>query len=329
MTMPQLTFFCELDSEQLTALFEQRKVLNHLEDMGAAVSLGILDLSAERAAVVRQLNKAEIPVIAWLLLPIEDGYWFNVNNAPEAIARYAAFKAWSAEHDLVWDGIGLDIEPDRREIEEMFHNQLMIIPKLFQNLFKGERVEQATRVYADLVKTIKADSYRVDSYHIPTIVDERMAESTLLQRLFGLVDVKVDREVLMLYSSFMGKLGTGVLWDYGQEAESIGVGSTGGGVEIGDLPTKVLSWDALARDLRLAAHLTDDIHIFSLEGCVEQGYLEQLVDFDWDVIVESPTIQATQVSWIRRGIRSVLWTGQNPLQVLIPMWIVWIVSRRR
>lgn len=326
---PQLTFFCELPADQLTDLFSNNRVIDHLQDLGAAVNMGILDLSAERAAVVQKLNRFEIPVIGWLLLPIEDGYWFNINNVSEATARYEAFKAWSAEYELVWDGIGLDIEPDRREAEKFIDNRMMIVPMLLKNLANGSRLEQATAAYSQLVKTIRADGYRVDSYHMPPIVDERTVGSTLLQRLFGLVDVEVDREVLMLYSSFLGAMGTGLLWSYGREAESIGVGSTGGGVEIGDLPLKALSWEELARDLRLAARLTEDIHVFSLEGCVERGYLAKLVDFDWSVAVEPPIGLATRVDWIRLAVRGVMWTSKNPLQVLVPLIIAWIVTRRK
>src|SRR3712207_8982240 len=47
---------------------------------------------SQRAAVVRQLNTYGIPTIAWLLLPHDQGYWFNLGNYPQAIARYHAFR---------------------------------------------------------------------------------------------------------------------------------------------------------------------------------------------------------------------------------------------
>ncbi len=89
------------------------------------------------------------------------------------------------------------------------------------------------------------------SYQVPFIVDERKAGSVLLQQLFGLVDLRVDREVLMLYTSFTA-LGPGILWSYGSDAQGIGVGSTGGGVD----SFEPLGWDALGRDLRLARRWT-------------------------------------------------------------------------
>ena len=41
---------------------------------GCAVSMGLLDLSPRRAAVVRRLNQSGIPLIAWQLLPRDEGY---------------------------------------------------------------------------------------------------------------------------------------------------------------------------------------------------------------------------------------------------------------
>ncbi len=69
--------------------------------------------------VVRQLNEAGIPVTAWLLLPKEQGYWFNLDNIPQAIARYADFKAWTEENALQWAGVGIDIEPDFNELQQL------------------------------------------------------------------------------------------------------------------------------------------------------------------------------------------------------------------
>jgi hypothetical protein len=41
------------------------------------------------------------------------------------------------------------------------------------------------------------------------------------------VDVDTDREVWMLYSSFMRALGPGLIWAYGPQAAAIAVGTTG------------------------------------------------------------------------------------------------------
>ena len=53
---PNLTFFVELEIDPLEELFGQPEVLPFLAAQGCAISMGLLDLSPRRAAVVRQLE---------------------------------------------------------------------------------------------------------------------------------------------------------------------------------------------------------------------------------------------------------------------------------
>jgi hypothetical protein len=306
-TAQRLTFFCELGVEPLQALFAEPAVTEHLVALRASVSLGLLDFSPQRAGVVKRLHQAGIPVIAWQLLPAEQGYWFNQDNAPQAQARYAAFREWTAEQGLRWDGVGLDIEPDIHELQRLLEGGWRRLPALLPRLKQGERLRQAQAAYSVLVARIREDGYRVDTYQMPFIVDERQAGSTLLQRLLGVVELPTDREVLMLYSSFLRPHGAGALCSYGAQARSIAVGSTGGGVELPGLSeVPPLSWDELARDLRLARRRSADLHIFSLEGCVRQGFLPRLRTFDWEALVEEPPGLARRVKLVRRAASGVL-----------------------
>ena len=336
MERPMLTFACELPADRLVELFNDESVIDQLVALEAKVSLGILELSPERASVVRRLNAAGVPVVAWLLLPKSQGYWFNADNGPKAVARYAAFQLWTAEHDLVWDGIGVDIEPDIQVMESiMTWNVAKVLPRLLRNGFDRARVARAQAIYATLITQMRLDGYRVESYQLPFIVDERLAESQLLQRLFGIVDVPSDREVLMVYTSFMRSAGLGMLWSYARDALAFGggvaVGSTGGGVEIDQPPA--LTWTELVRDLRLARQWSDEIFVFSLEGCVERGYLERLVGLDWDVTINLPLRQSRRVDVVRHAARGLLWASAHPSIVLsgfaLVVALACIARRRR
>jgi hypothetical protein len=314
--MPQLTFFCELELEPLQTLFTE-SIISDLVELKASLSLGVLDLSGERAQVVKRLNQAGVPVIAWLLLPKDHGYWFNLDNAPLAIARYAEFKDWTARHELHWAGIGLDIEPDIRDMTRFGQRKWRILPSLLGRLVDSNRLKGGKAAYRALVSRIRSDGYTVDSYQFPVIDDERQMGSTFLQRLGGLVDIPVDKEIWMLYSSYLRPNGAGFIASYAPDAQALGLGVTGGGVDVGVVDKNPLSWQELARDLRLAWYWCDDIHIFSLEGCVEQGYLVRLKSFAWDYPVLMPEESLAKVESFRRALRSGLWVSSHGTAILV------------
>jgi len=315
MPMPELTFACELESPELQALFSDQRVIDDLLALQAGVSIGLIDLSPERAAVVQQLNEAGVPVTAWLLLPRQEGYWFNLDNAPQAVACYADFKVWTQDNALQWAGVGIDIEPDFNEFQQLIQgDRWQLAPLILQRIGDSGRALDGRLTYGALVREMRADGYQVTSYQLPFIVDERRVDATLLQRVLGIVDVPADRETLMIYTSFVRPMGPGFLNSYGADAGAIGVGSTGGGVEIAG--SEPLTWGEFARDLGMAYRWTDDIFIFSLEGCVEQGFLSRLQDFDWEQPVVMPTAQIEQVDRLRAVLRGVLWASNRPFTIL-------------
>jgi hypothetical protein len=252
---PQLTFACELGSVRLAELFADSVVVDDLLALKARVALMCSDFSDERAGVVRRLNVAGVPVVGIPLLPLADGYYFTADNAGQAAGSYQEFAAWTRRHNLVWDGVGLDIEPDGRIFVQIRDGPWGLVPMLVPRLLDRARPARSRAAYRQLVAQIRADGWQVENYQFPMIADERQAGSTLLQRL-ALVDVATDREVWMLYSSFLRALGPGMIWAYGPEAAAIAVGTTGGGPDIPDSPQMpMLNWEELAGDLRLARQL--------------------------------------------------------------------------
>lgn len=320
-TTPQLTFFCELEARPLQEFFANPEVMAFLQETGAAVSLGIIDFSPERVEVVRGLNEANIPVTAWLLLPEEEGYWFNLDNAPQAEVRYETFQAWSIQNHLKWARVGLDIEPDRQTLQSLPDNWLAGLKRLTRQFWNSNRLRRGKLAYERLVRRIKKDGHVVETYQFPFIQDERVAKSSLLQRATGLVDLRgVDVEVYMLYSSFARQWGQAAIQSYGPTAGGIAVGSTGGGVEMeGVVDTRPLTWDELQADLRLAAQYCSQVYIFSLEGCQRQGFLPRLKNFDWRQPVTVFPQTAQQVRSFRRVLQGTLWLLSRPALLLLPL----------
>jgi hypothetical protein len=310
-----LTFACELDVPRLMALFEDPSVIEDLKALQARVLLMLSDYSPERAGIVRRLNRADVPVVGVPLVSADEGYYFTPDNVPQAWASYERFTAWTTQHGLAWDGLGLDIEPEASFYWQLMHNPWGLIPRLARRLRDTQRPVRARAAYALLVDRIHADGWSVENYQMPLMADERRVGSTLLQRLFGLVDLPTDREVWMQYNSFMRRLGPGLLWSYGPQATAIAVGTTGGGPDVPGHPQMPrLSWDEFARDLRLARHWSEYVYVHSLEGCVWQGYLGRLRSFDWDDVTTPPE-PAWVADLLRRALRGALWAGTHPWRV--------------
>jgi hypothetical protein len=178
---PRLVFACELDTDPLQTLLSNASVVSDLREINAGISLSLIDLSRGRAQVVQQMNRAGIPVTAWLALPKEQGYYLNASNAREAVARFADFEKWTAQYRLQWAGVGLDIEPNLQEFEAARRgNKWQVAATLIWRCFDPGRVSRARDAYAAFIRDIQAHGYPVETYQFPFIADERKVHSTLL-----------------------------------------------------------------------------------------------------------------------------------------------------
>jgi hypothetical protein len=235
-----------------------------------------------------------------------------------------------AQHGLSWDGVGLDIEPEGNLFQQLIDNPWRLPTMLLPRLFDTQRPQRAQAAYTELVNRIRAEGWAVENYQFPLIADERRVGSTLLQRLLGMVDVATDREVWMLYNSFLRTLGPRLLWSYGPEATAIAVGTTGGGPDVPGHPQMpTLSWQELTRDLRLARRWSDDLYIHSLEGCVWQGFLGRLQSVAWDAPTAPPE-RAWLAEALRQLLRGTLWASAHPWPVVgVGITAAWLLRQAR
>eukprot|EP01126_Amoeba_proteus_P003835 TRINITY_DN1129_c0_g1_i2.p1 TRINITY_DN1129_c0_g1~~TRINITY_DN1129_c0_g1_i2.p1 ORF type:complete len:329 (-),score=44.21 TRINITY_DN1129_c0_g1_i2:1407-2393(-) len=273
-----ITFFCEVQDDDIPQFAPQ--AIQSLLTLNASVSLAIRNLSETRANLVKLFNTNGIPVSAWLLVDREQGYWANVANAEVFFSRYEEFKKWTKERDLTFKSVGLDLEFDLVELEQLqVGNWSYIWSKVFRR--SADVVTVAQNKFKEVVHAIRRDGYTVESYIIPIILDERAAKSHFLQRVTGIVDVGgVDVEVPMLYSVMM-PLGLGMMKSYSSEILAIGIGSTGSPASVGSTQ-KYSEWHEFKRDLLLVSSFNiSQIYIYSLEGAFENGYLEEMISLNW------------------------------------------------
>ena len=308
----ELTFFCELDGKGLKQLFENRFVFDDLKTINASVAMALVDLSNERAEIVKKLNRLGIPVKVWFLLSEEDGFHLTIANHAKALQRYADLKAWTAKHGLLWNGIGLDIEPQYNQLTDSNSVGLRAIKNTLRRYWHKNLLKQASLSYRKLAVEIHDDGYLLETYHFPFILEGQNANPGFNHGLGGMVDVPVDREVLMLYSSLFQEDHSRLMWSYAGNAQAIGIGITAKGKLITPLQApEPLTWEEFTKDLLLAKQHCKAVYVFNLEGCVEQGFLPRLVTFNWTNEVPKPKTKV--IKRARKGFSLFLWLIERPL----------------
>jgi len=328
---PEIGFACcDKGVEEMQSLFADQNVIPSLNELHAEVAVAILDFAPERTAVVRRLNQAGIRVIAWIMLPKEEGYYLNADNSPAAMARIAAFEKWTAENGLKWAAVGLDIEPNFAELAALKTHRLHLMITLIRRSLDGKRIERARAEYSRLIAELQSQGYAVQTYQMPFLPAEHSARSTLLDRLFGTVDVHGNEEYLMLYTNVARPVGAAMIWSLGRGAQGIAVGSTEGETPPG-VGSGPLDWDEFSRDLIVAGHYSRQLGVYNLEGCVRQGFLPRLKTMDWNKSVVIPAESVRRAERLGLILRTVLWTSSHILYFIsatlaLCAWIVW---RRR
>lgn len=320
---PQLFFSCcNRGPDEARSLFADPRVISSLRNLHAGVAVATDDLSFNRAQIVQRLNEAGISVLAGLELPGDEGYYMNSGNAPQAAARFAAFQQWTAQYGLRWIAVGLDIEPDIRLFEDLQHHRLRLASSLLVHYFAFAQTRRTREAYSSLIHRIQSQGYKVLTYQLPLIVAERKAHVTLLDRLLGIVDVRGDDEVIMIFSGLNQAIGSAMIWTLGPDSQSIAVLGT-------DAPGRPLSWNDFSRDLIVASHFSHVIGVFNLEGAVRLGFLSRLETMDWRQSVTISAQSLMRAQRLQKIALIVLWIVELwPLIVFaILLAVAWIVTR--
>jgi len=330
---PILSFFNELEGPELKTFFSDTSIIPTLQKLHAEIRMGMIDLSPERAQVLKDLNKAGVPVVAWLLLPKSEGYWFNAMNGDLAIARYHQIKKWADSFGIHFKGIGLDLELDYRDAQLIKSDPWKLASKIPARLYQTWVIDSGRATYHKLLNDIKKDGYPAESYIIGFVKDETQNGTTSIQQASRFLDIPMDKEIQMLYTSFMGNP-DGFLKIYGldKKAKYIALGSTGGGVDT-TLPS--LSYENLIHDIRMVSPIADEIHIFSLEGTVHHGYLKRLLNLDYSVPIPIREDQVEAVKKIQSRVIMVSNILAHPTLLFLGIlsslfflfWLLYLVVR--
>ncbi|MBC8074977.1 MAG: hypothetical protein H7Y32_02795, partial [Chloroflexales bacterium] len=232
---PRLICSSELDGAALLALLRRPGVLDILATGSFGVAMAMRDLGDERAEATRLLAERGIYTVAWLVLPPSEGYWFNLQNYPQALERYRAFHSWALARRLPFDAVGIDIEPPVNAAGRGWGGR-QLLRQLWQAR-KNALYPSALAAYRDLIVEMHEGGYEVHAYQLPLLADDRRAGTTLIPRARDIVEVPADVEVLMCYSSLPierrgNDLGGALVASYGPAADGVARGITGGGAAL-------------------------------------------------------------------------------------------------
>ena len=248
--------------------------------------------SDELASLLRAAAAEGVPVIAWMLLPEEDGYWFNETNSDEARTVVLAFLDWIEEELIPLRWILFDMEMGLEQTAVMESGDLLgtVLPMLQENV-DPEAYETATAAYSELVLEVKGRGYVVTAAAYPFIIDDLLDDDHDIQDAFNtpIVGVPFDEVYYMAYRTTFTKLtgmepGPHLIYQYAHEAYElfgeqavIGLGTIGDIGMVSDIGFNEPS--ELAEDVAAArAGGNERIFIFSLDGMLDVGPLEDWLD---------------------------------------------------
>jgi hypothetical protein len=331
---PHLIFAADGSTSDLQALLTPDLIAD-LKTLNAGVAISTEDFTPQRADIVRRLDAAAIPVTAWILLPPEQGYYSNADNAPQTLARFNEFDTWTKQNNLQWVAVGFDIEPNFSEFAAFRNHKFQLLGVLLRRAFESARVRSAQDAYSAIIREMQSRGYVVQTYQLPFIADERKAHSTVLERELGLVDVRGNDEVLMLYPTFNQKIGSALIWKYGPAAQIVAVGIT---ASSGDAATDAafppLNWDEFSRALIVARHFSATVAVYNLRGTVQKGFIPRLKTMDWSQPASISADSIARATRLRRVVGVVLWIGSNAIYlaaagIVIIVWLAHSIARRR
>ena len=259
------------------------------------------------------------------------GYYLNADNGSQAEIRFSDLEKWTTDNGLRWTAIGLDIEPDFNEFQALQNHKWRLAWLSIRRYFDFNRVYRARDAYSALIREIRTHGYSVQTYQLLLLAGERKAHSTVLERLFGIVNVRGDDEIFMLYTSFTPSMGSAPIWKLGPDAQGIAIGSTASsGNPQFDAKFPALNWDRFSSDLVVASYFSPLVGVYNLEGCIRQGFLPRMETLDWKRPVMIPAKEVYKARRIRIAIATVLWISSNiPYFVLVIFLIIaWLLLRK-
>jgi len=163
----------------------------------------------ELESLLKAAAREGVPVNAWLLLPEEDGYWFNEENLSQAREQVFSFVDWIETQNIPLEWIMFDMELSIDRVRAMEGGGLVdtVIPLLKENV-NAEAYQQSTQDYAEFVGELQERGYKVTAAAYPFVIDDLQDGDSEIQDAWNtpVAGVGFDEIYFMVYRTSIAKL---------------------------------------------------------------------------------------------------------------------------
>jgi hypothetical protein len=234
----------------------------------------------ELESLLKAAAREGVPVNAWLLLPEEDGYWFNEENLAEAREQVFGFLDWIETRGIPLEWIMFDMELSIDKVRAIEGGGLVdtVIPLLEENV-NPAAFQQSTADYARFVSELQQRGYRVTAAAYPFVLDDLKDGDSEIQDAWNtpVTGVGFDEIYFMVYRTSFARLlgvtpGPDLVYQYAGEARrefgTAGIMALGIVGDVGMVSEEGYTQPAdLSVDVAAAyAGGSERVYIYSLDG---------------------------------------------------------------
>lgn len=167
---------------------------------------------SDAVALVRKANSLGVPVIGWIVVPPEQGYWAYQGNAQVTFEAVKAWTAWKTTRHLRFEAVALDQEFSSQNLRAYVAALTGQDPEKLSSWMRGNVDPPAQcaalRTYRDLISWAHRAGVRVDAAEAPMVVDDLADGKLALQNALQIAGSSpgYDRLYLMAYRSAVGEM---------------------------------------------------------------------------------------------------------------------------
>lgn len=171
------------------------------------------DVHSDVLALVRKANSLGIPVIAWIVVPYEQGYWAYQGNAQAMFVAVKAWTEWKEANHLRFASAAIDQEFSWQNLQTYIAAVTSHDPEKLSSLMRTNIDPSAQcgafRAYQELISWAHLHGIRVDAAEAPMVVDDLADGKLALQNALQIAGSSpgYDQMYLMAYRSAVAQAG--------------------------------------------------------------------------------------------------------------------------